>query len=74
MLGLHVHARDFSYTPGEWVPVFTGRTIQFEVVLVDADPKSRLMIMDWKILGERSSNCSANTLVACTDVDIFFDE
>jgi hypothetical protein len=74
MLGLHLHARDFSYSPAPWVPVFPGRTILFEVVLVDADPKTRLMIMDWQVLGEKSSDCSANNLEACTDIDIFFDE
>ncbi|KAF5317933.1 hypothetical protein D9619_012171 [Psilocybe cf. subviscida] len=74
MLGLHLHARDFSYTPAPWVSAFPGRTILFEVVLVDADPKTRLMIMDWQILGEKSSDCSSSNLKACTDIDIFFDD
>ena len=31
------------------------------------------MKVDWRILGEKNSQCSADNLGACTEVNIFFD-
>ncbi|KAF8157809.1 hypothetical protein B0H34DRAFT_674338 [Crassisporium funariophilum] len=71
LLGLNVHARDFQYLDTN--TTFNGRTVDFEVVLVSADPLANTMVMDWTIIGESQSHCSAANLSACTDINIFFD-
>ena len=74
ILGIELHARQFSYTPNPSQAQFTGRTLLMEVVLVSADPMNSIMTFDWNITGEVNTPCSNNTLDKCTDIDIFFDE
>ena len=75
MIGLHLHARDFQYIPDtNLAPLFNGRTVLMELVLLSADPLPRVMTMDWTIIGEENSACSPNNLEACTDIDIYFDK
>jgi len=75
MIGLSLHTRDFQYIPdANSVALFSGRTLQMELVLISADPLNGFMTMDWTILGESQSQCSANNLRACTDVNVFFDK
>ncbi|KDR83260.1 hypothetical protein GALMADRAFT_276159, partial [Galerina marginata CBS 339.88] len=74
LLGLHLHARDFQYIPDENLsPPFDGRTVLMEVVLINADPLAGMMTMDWTIVGEEKSACSATNLGSCSDINIFFD-
>ena len=74
MVGLHLHARDFQYIPDtNLAPLFNGRTVLMELVLLSADPLAKVMTMDWTIVGEENSACSPNNLEACTDIDIYFD-
>jgi len=75
MIGLHLHARDFSY-PEQVSSPFNGRTMQMEVVLIAADPMAGMITMDWTIIGEEQSECvvGTNNLSACGDVDIYFDK
>ena len=74
MIGLHLHARDFQYTPDtNLAPLFNGRTVLMELVLLSANPLARVMTMDWTIVGEENSACSRNNLEACSDIDIYFD-
>lgn len=47
--------------------------IEFEAVLISADPKAGSMRVDWRILGEKNSQCRADNLGACTEVNVFFD-
>jgi hypothetical protein len=44
------------------------------VVLVAADPKHGILRLDWKIVEEENSECSADNVNACTPVNIFFDK
>ncbi|TEB34001.1 hypothetical protein FA13DRAFT_1730316 [Coprinellus micaceus] len=62
IMGVTLHARDMRYPGDEGLDVFPGRTIDFEVVLISADPKAGQMRMDWKILGEENSPCRADNL------------
>jgi hypothetical protein len=73
MCGLHLHARDMSYQPHPPPPPFDGRTILMEVVLVDADPKSQTVTLDWTFMGEETSPCNTADLAGCTNVNLFFD-
>jgi len=74
MIGLHLHARGFEYIPDtNLAPLFNGRTVLMELVLLSADPLARVMTMDWTIVGEENSACSPNNLGACSDIDIYFD-
>ncbi|RXW22275.1 hypothetical protein EST38_g3568 [Candolleomyces aberdarensis] len=73
IMGWTLHAKEMAYPgPGD-IPLFQGRTINFEVVLISADPKAGSMKVDWRILGEKNSQCRADNLGACTEVNIFFD-
>ena len=75
LLGLHLHARDFQYIPDENIsPPFNGRTVLMEVVLVNADPLVGVMTMDWTVVGEEKSDCSATNLGQCSDINIYFDK
>ncbi|KAF4617603.1 hypothetical protein D9613_006280 [Agrocybe pediades] len=74
MIGLRVHARDFQYIPDKTtIAKFSGRMLQVELVLISADPMNGFMTMDWTILDEAQSQCSASNIDACTDINIFFD-
>ncbi|KAF8192101.1 hypothetical protein BJ912DRAFT_849126 [Pholiota molesta] len=73
MCGLHLHARDMSYQPHPPPPPFDGRTILMEVVLVNADPKSQTVTLDWTFMGEETSPCNTADLAGCTNVNLFFD-
>lgn len=74
LLGINLHARNFSYTPDPSNPPFTGRTLLLEAVLVSADPTMSVMTFDWTILGEENSACTPTALDQCSDINIFFDK
>ncbi|KAF8810242.1 hypothetical protein BYT27DRAFT_7186680 [Phlegmacium glaucopus] len=71
LLGLKLHARDFQYLDNK--STFDGRTVLLEVVLISVNPLTSNMTMDWTIIGESQSDCSATNLTACSDINIFFD-
>ncbi|KAF8184783.1 hypothetical protein BJ912DRAFT_905383 [Pholiota molesta] len=74
LLGVNLHTKDFFYTPDPHNPVFTGRTLLLEAVLVSADPTMSIMSFDWSILSEGpNSPCTPTNVDQCTDVNIFFD-
>ncbi|KAG2008798.1 hypothetical protein CC2G_014190 [Coprinopsis cinerea AmutBmut pab1-1] len=72
VLGITLHDKDMTY-PVPSADNFDGRTLNFEVVLVAADPKDGTMKVDWTLVGEEKSPCRADNLDACTDVNVFFD-
>jgi len=45
-----------------------------EVVLINADPLVGVMTMDWTVVGEENSDCSATNLAMCSDINIYFDK
>lgn len=73
VMGVTMHARDMAYPGNDGLPQFNGRILDFEMVLISADPKAGSMRLDWKILGEENSPCRPDNLAACTDVEIMFD-
>ncbi|KAF6748201.1 hypothetical protein DFP72DRAFT_1074469 [Ephemerocybe angulata] len=43
LMGVTLHAREMSYSGAGGIEQFAGRTIDFEVVLISADPKAGMM-------------------------------
>ncbi|RXW17704.1 hypothetical protein EST38_g8158 [Candolleomyces aberdarensis] len=72
-MGTTLHAREMKYPGPGNLTLFDGRTLEFEAVLISADPKAGMMRLDWRILKETNSACRSDNLPACTEVDIFFD-
>ncbi|KAJ2919612.1 hypothetical protein MD484_g799, partial [Candolleomyces efflorescens] len=73
VMGWTLHAREMTYPGPGNITLFPGRTLEFEAVLISADPKAGSMKVDWRILGEKNSQCDADNLGACTEVSVFFD-
>lgn len=52
---------------------FLHPQLDFEVVLISADPKAGSMRMDWRILSEVNSPCRPDNTAACSEVEVMFD-